>query len=338
MPKVSIVLPCYNEEAELAFALKEIENQTFKDTELLIVDDGSTDGTRGIAANYCTYHPNARLIPIKHSGLTHVRNVGIQQSSGEIIFFAESDCAYEPDYIEKAVQALLINSEANCVCLTGAPLVARHTLAVRCIEIENILQHKLLAQGKLKPYYAWVFRRGPLLAIGGFDERLFQGEDKDIFKRFMAAGNKVTWVPGIHWRHKRDQTTAQLTKKFFQRARSRVRYITKHRLWFDLAKKLLPLWTCVFGVLLLLTPVKIVGASLILIILAVFLIRSIRVGMIVWNTIQKRRYLLWYPVYVILRNFASGLGYTYGLISPYRYVDNSSNEERQNMIVGLGTT
>ena len=318
LPRVSIILPCYNEEQEIRTAIREVQKQTFGGREIIVVDDGSTDETAPIAEEYCVGHPDTRVIRIAHSGLTHVRNVGIRESKGEIIFFAESDCVYDADYVEKAVQCLDAQPDANAVCLTGGPLKVRSTLATECIEIENVVQHKLLAQGKIKPFYAWVFRRAQLVAIGGFDERLFQGEDKDVFRRFVNAGNKVAWLPGIHWRHKRDQTTWQLAQKWFFRGRSRVLYAVKHGLMKDFAKTLLPFWLLVFGLLYLLV-LPIVGVILIALVLALFVGNTIRIARIAWSSLSNRRYLLGYPFFLMVRNFSSALGYMWGLITPYTY-------------------
>lgn len=314
-----------------------MQKQTFQDREIIVIDDGSTDSTLSIAKECCKGHLDSRVVKIDHSGLTHVRNVGIKESKGEIIFFAESDCVYDNDYLEKAVTCLDAQPLANAVCLTGGPLKLRSTIATECIEIENAVQHKMLAAGKIKPFYAWVFRREPLVKIGGFDERLFQGEDKDVFRRFQNAGNAVALVPGINWRHKRDQTTWQLARKWFRRGKSRVLYVLKHGLVKDLLRTLVPLWVLLIGVYYLFF-FPIVGQTLIALVFALFIAFGIQRGKIAWGTLSNRRYLLVYPFFLMIRNFSSALGYMWGLFSPYTYSPGKTITHAQDLQEYSGET
>lgn len=333
-PRVSIILPCYNEEKEIRSAIHEVQKQTYQDREIIIVDDGSVDDTTSIAVECCTGHPDSRVIRIEHSGLTHVRNVGMRASKGEVVFFAESDCVYDQDYIEKAIACLDAQPDANAVCLTGGPLKLRSTVATECIEIENVVQHRMLAEGKIKPFYAWVFRREPLVKIGGFDERLFQGEDKDIFRRFQIAGNKVALIPGINWRHKRDQTTWQLARKWFWRGKSRVLYVLKHGLAKDLLRALVPFWIFIIGIYYLFFRPT-VGVILIALVFSLFVGYAILRGKIAWKSLSNRKYLLAYPFFLMIRNFSSALGYMWGLISPYTYSPRRETINSQQDLEGL---
>ncbi len=187
----------------------------------------------------------------------------------------------------------------------------RSTVATECIEIENKVQHKLLESGRIKPFYAWVYTKRAFQELGGFDERLFQGEDKDLFQRLEGTGHKVAWVPGINWRHERDQTLGELARKWFKRGQSRVLYVTKHRLVVDLVKTLFPLWLTVLGVgILPFSPL--VGELLLLAVFAAFALRTVRTTALVWNRVEKRRYFAFYLPFLVVRNFSSGLGYTVG--------------------------
>jgi GT2 family glycosyltransferase len=240
--------------------------------------------------------------------------VALSQCKGEIVVFLECDCVYDIDYVEKAINALDESPSASAVCLTGAPLKLRSTLATECIEIENIVQHELLKQGKLRPFYAWVFRKQTLVSIGGFDERLFQGEDKDMFRRYTAAGNKVVWVPGVHWRHKRSQTLTNMAIKWVKRGQSRILFVLKHRLFRDLAKTILPFWVLVCGAvtLFIFWPI---GVSMIGLVLFLILCRSMKVTIISWGQVTRKRTYFEYPLFLATRNFCSGIGYSLGLLS-----------------------
>ena len=279
----------------------------------MIIDDGSTDKTtrrwlRLFAAN------RTDVSVVRNGPPRRFRMRGTQASAaaqGDIVFFSETDCVYDPAYVEKAVASLASHPSAGAVCLTGAPLITRSTLATQCIDIENKVQHRLLDQGKIKPFYAWVYRREVLAELGGFDEKLFQGEDRDLFRRLQGAGYEVAWVPGVNWRHKRDQTLSYLAKRWFTRGRSRLLYALKHRLWLDMLKTMAPFWLFVTGILIASAGFLVYGVFLALLVPALTTAYSLKNVRISWPYIPKKRVYLGYPLFVIVRNFSMALGYSY---------------------------
>ena len=313
-PRVSIVLPLYNSSKELRAALSELDRQSYPDREIILVDDGSSDDTLANARALTSGREDIRVVSTGHGGPSHARNEGLALSRGEIVFFSESDCVYDPSYLQKAVDSLDSNPGAAAVCLTGAPLITRDTLATRCIDIENKVQHRLLEQGKIEPFYAWVFRRTVLQELGGFDDRLFQAEDRDLFSRLKNSNHSVAWVQGINWRHVRDQTLAQLSRKWFKRGRTRLLYLIKHRRVSEAAKSLLPFWGTVIGVaVLFLYPL--VGVGILLLVAALFLGRTAQVIRISWPAVEKKRSYLGYPLFILVRNFSTALGYSRALVT-----------------------
>jgi len=311
---VSVVVPLYNAEKDVPPIFGEIRKQTYKNIEVIIVDDGSTDQTSAIASDECSQTSNARVVATTHGGASHARNVGLQSSRGDTVFFMEADCTYEQDYIQKAVQLLDAQPETSAVCLTGAPLKLRHTLAVECIDIENKVQHRLLNEGKMRPFYAWVFRRPAILSVGGFDEKLFQGEDKDLFRRFEGAGYKVGWIPGIHWWHRRDQTLQELARKWFSRGRMRLLYVLKHKLVREILRTTGPLWLSLVGVVIAFVA-PLIGIGILAFVAAAVLFHSLRNVYISWPLVSRKRVYLGYPLFVLVRNFSTALGYSWALVA-----------------------
>ncbi len=311
---VSVVVPLYNAEKDVPSILGEVEKQTYQNVEVTVVDDGSTDQTLSVAAKECSQMSNARAVGTNHGGASHARNVGLQASRGDTVFFMEADCTYAEDYIQKAVELLDAQPETSAVCLTGAPLKLRRTLAVECIDVENKVQHRLLNEGKIRPFYAWVYRKQAILSVGGFDEKLFQGEDKDLFRRFEAAGYKVGWIPGVHWWHKRDQTLQELAGKWFSRGRMRLLYSLKHRLFGEIMRTLAPLWFMIVGILVALVA-PLLGLGIIVVVAAVMFLYSLRNVYISWPLVARKRVYIGYPLFVLVRNFSTALGYSWALVS-----------------------
>ncbi|MDG6902230.1 MAG: glycosyltransferase [Nitrososphaerota archaeon] len=309
---MSVILPLYNSAKDLPSALSQLVGQSYRNKEIILVDDGSSDETYSMASELSKKIDHIILSKTDHMGASHARNVGASKSRGAILFFAESDCVYDADYIQKAVDSLVSEPGAGAVCLTGAPLITRPTLATRCIDVENKVQHKLLREGKIRPFYAWVYRKETFTKLGGFDENLFQGEDRDLFSRLKAANYSVTWVPGVNWRHRRDQTILDMSRKWVGRGRTRVLLTLKHRQAYELLKDLLPLWATVGGILLL-TLYPLGGAAVLFIVAAAFVSKSVRVASISWSEVRNKRVFLAYPYFLLVRNFSMGMGYSLAL-------------------------
>lgn len=109
MVKVSIIVPCYNSEKYLEQCLQSLINQTLKDIEILIVDDGSIDSTPFIAEDYSKRWPNIRVIKQKKSGVSNARNSGIKASQGKFLIFVDSDDTIEKDSLDILYNCALEN-------------------------------------------------------------------------------------------------------------------------------------------------------------------------------------------------------------------------------------
>lgn len=108
---VSIIIVVYNGEKFIEQAIESVFNQTYKDIELIIVDDGSTDGTRDIIKSY----QNIKYIYEENRGQAVARNLGIEHSKGEYIAFLDADDLYVSDKIEKQVEVLEKNKDIDVV-------------------------------------------------------------------------------------------------------------------------------------------------------------------------------------------------------------------------------
>lgn len=104
-PIVSVIIPCYNAEKYLSQCVDSIRNQTLKQIEIICVDDGSTDATLEILRSYQTQDSRIRLIQQKNAGAGAARNAGMECASGEYLSFLDADDFFEPDMLEKAVEA-----------------------------------------------------------------------------------------------------------------------------------------------------------------------------------------------------------------------------------------
>ncbi len=114
MSTVSIIMPVYNVQEYLDCSIESVLEQTHKDIELIIVNDGSTDNSRVICEEYAAKDNRIKLIHQENAGLPHARNVGLSMATGDFICFIDSDDFIKPNMIE-ALLAKLNSTKADIV-------------------------------------------------------------------------------------------------------------------------------------------------------------------------------------------------------------------------------
>lgn len=110
--KVTVVMPTYNRADKVAQAIRSALDQSHENLELIIVDDGSTDGTRNILKTYES-DPRVRVFQNRHSGVSGARNTGLTNATGEVIFYLDSDNLWTRDFLKLMLIGLQI-SKADC--------------------------------------------------------------------------------------------------------------------------------------------------------------------------------------------------------------------------------
>lgn len=192
MAAVSVVIPAFDAERTLADALASVFAQTEPAAEVLVVDDGSSDGTAALAAA----HAGVRLLRQERRGPAAARNRGARAARGELLAFLDADDLFLPGKLELQRRALAAEAE-----LAGVFGRVRHDL------IEPALAGRVVVPAGSQPglYAATLLvRRERFLATGGFDETLRAGEFVDWYDRARHAGlrfaelDEVVTVRRIH--------------------------------------------------------------------------------------------------------------------------------------------
>jgi len=183
-PLVSVILPTYNRAHCLAETLNSILSQTYKNLELIVIDDGSTDDTRQLIEQF---NGNIRYYYQENHGVSNARNHGIRKVQGEFIAFADSDDTWSPNKIEQQL-AFFNRHPAIGLCFTDA-LIKKKNGKVK--EKYQVIGHNDDAVYGLNevlqdPYFGLptvMIRTSVLNATGGFDESLKTAEDLDLYFR-----------------------------------------------------------------------------------------------------------------------------------------------------------
>ncbi len=115
IPEISIILPTYNRAKYLIDCINSVLNQTFKDWELIIIDDGSQDRTFEIINPLLEKYENIRYCKHKNRKLGLSRNAGIQASFGKYITFIDSDDQYKPNHLESRLEYMKANPEVDLI-------------------------------------------------------------------------------------------------------------------------------------------------------------------------------------------------------------------------------
>ena len=114
MPEVSVVINLYNSEKYLAKAIESVLAQTYRDFELILVNDGSKDGSLAICREYEQKDPRVRVLDKPNGGLADARNAGLEAAKGKYIEFIDGDDWIEPDLLERCI-AKLEETDADIV-------------------------------------------------------------------------------------------------------------------------------------------------------------------------------------------------------------------------------
>lgn len=114
-PLVSIIVPMHNSAAYLHIPLQSFMNQSYREMEIILVDDGSTDDTLSVASSWQNKDPRIKVFHKDNGGASSARNLGLDKAAGDYIVFCDSDDKYSPEAINELVRLALINN-ADIVC------------------------------------------------------------------------------------------------------------------------------------------------------------------------------------------------------------------------------
>ena len=181
-PLVSVIIPTYNHGHFVGEAIESVLTQTYPHHEIVVVDDGSTDGTANVVANY----HGVRYVWQRNRGLSAARNRGIHESRGEYLVFLDSDDRLLPQHVELSLEALRSHPEAGWVCgdfrFIGKPPTwwRGHYCDPRPDHFGSLLRLDFV----FVPHCV-MYRREVVLRSGGFDERVKSCEDLEFYLRVI---------------------------------------------------------------------------------------------------------------------------------------------------------
>lgn len=183
MSLVSIIIPAYNHRDALTTCLASLEAQSYQEIEIIVVDDGSTDGTEARFASRASTRPYLFIRRDQNNGAAAARNRGAEAATGDALLFVDADAVLRPDAVLKLMQALKASPEAAFV-------YSSFRFGLKAFRVG--------------PFDPDALRRGPLIhttalvrrsAFPGFDESLKKFQDWDLWLTVVERGGAGVWIP-----------------------------------------------------------------------------------------------------------------------------------------------
>ena len=199
-PVVSVIIPCYRQAQYLPQAVRSVLDQTFRQVEAIVVDDGSPDDPRAQLEPFAD-DPRVRFIRQENAGVGRARNAGVKASRGAFLNFLDADDWLAPQFCERLVQSLSDSDDLGFVYCDLQHVVESEATAIdgeysvgasRRLVNGNILP-SLLMGGYFPPHTVLV-RKAVLDQVGLFDAELGGHADWDLWLRISASGFRAHYI------------------------------------------------------------------------------------------------------------------------------------------------
>jgi len=214
---ISIVVPTYNTSRYIERNIHNLLSNVPRNTEIIVVDDGSTDPTVSILKRF----KNIKLVTRKHTSPAKVRNVGWRKARGDIVIFLDSDCYVTKNWFKEMIKPF---KEKDVIAVSGVYLSKQKKL------ISRYIQHQIAyRQSRVKKYtdnlasYSLAVKRKFLVKVGGFPEvyKIASAEDTELSYRLKKFGEFVLNKKARVY-HNHSESVKKYLRKQFNHARFRI--------------------------------------------------------------------------------------------------------------------
>jgi cellulose synthase/poly-beta-1,6-N-acetylglucosamine synthase-like glycosyltransferase len=213
MSLISVIIPVYNGEKTIQETIESVLNQTFKDFELIVINDGSQDATLEIVERI--QDPRLKAFSYTNAGQATSRNRGISHACGEYISFIDADDLWTPDKLEAQLRALQDNPQAAVAyswtkCIDELGNFSRRGSH---ISVNGDVHAKLLLIDFIENGSNPLIRAQAIAEVGGFDESMTPSEDRDLWLRLAARYHFVAVPsPQVLYRQSPNSASANILR------------------------------------------------------------------------------------------------------------------------------
>jgi hypothetical protein len=223
--EISVIVPAHNAADTLDRCLSALLEQSMCPSEVIVVDDGSTDGTAETARRF-----GVTLLTQGQAGAGAARNRGAQAAGGKLLLFTDADCAPAHDWIERMAAAF---EDEQVVAARGVCRSDQNAAAARFAQLEYDEKYRQLAAHPtvdVVSTYSAAYRRGVFARFGGFDEG-FSGatsEDQELSFRLARQGLKIVFLPDAVVAHEHNVSLVGYAKRKFWIGYAKARVGRRH--------------------------------------------------------------------------------------------------------------
>ena len=311
---VSVLIPCFNEEAVIVSSVERILASDWRDIEVLVLDDGSRDGTAARVQAAFGDHPRVRLLTFENGGKARALNRGLALATGEVVVALDADTQFAPQTIGRLARWF---ADPRIGAVAGNALVGNRVnlltrwQALEYVTAQNLERRALAALGAVTvvPGAVGAWRRDALTALGGFPNDTL-AEDQDLTLAAQRAGWLVEFDPDARAYTEAPDTLKGLLKQRFRWSFGTLQCVWKHRRGlFDTKRPVLgfialpQIW--LFQIVLTLVAPLVDGAVIASLIGAVYdkLAHPVQ-----WNAGGLERALLYWAAFVLVDLAAGAIG------------------------------
>lgn len=303
---ISAVIPTYNNQNTIERCIESILNQTKKFDEIIVVDDGSTDGTSEIVKKF-----PVKMIRIEHKGRPGARNVGWKRAKGDVIAFIEADSYYNEIWLEEVLKKL-----------KNADIVNHRRRAWSTETPFQRVFDKILIRRwetvKDRPITGWTFKKEVLEDLKGFDESLPRAQDVDLGQRALKKGYTISTTGDAIEYHRGDAPSN------FKELMKRSRHYGENMMPFYLRyPKRFPLKMVFFAAL----PFTVIQPFLFVFLLSSFILLTCARGLIFLKLSSSE--LPYYPAISLVDNYSFLYGFLKTLVKKLTQMI-TQNQSNQN--------
>lgn len=236
LPAVSIIMPVYNSEKYVGQAIQSVLKQSFKNFELIIIDDGSTDDSGKICDQYAENDSRITVVHKENGGVCSARNLGIRMCQGTFITFIDNDDLYEVNYLKVLVDSATATG-ADMVKAGRRNLKITSGLEILSEKVQTYKKAVVLSQDEFAKQYYDFKRSGILSSVWNglykrelinksgiqFDENIKHGNEDIIFNcKFSLFSKTICIVPDVLYTHFYRSGHSTSTKFFPDQIRTRI--------------------------------------------------------------------------------------------------------------------
>lgn len=254
--KISIIVPVYKVEKELDRCVQSLLKQTYKNLEIILVDDGSPDRCPLLCDEYAQKDNRVRVIHKKNGGLSDARNAGLNLATGEYVLYVDSDDYIELDSCERLISA---TSDGQVDIVVGNAIMEKPdgnekmihsaTPAGFIYSAKNFVEKAVCESQWYAPAWLNMYRREYLLTNNLYFKKEIYFEDVQMLPRVFLSAQKIACIDGIFYHYIIRENSIMTSKKDEKKKHDSIQNLSEWKEQFDRVKDI-ELQRCLYGMLI----------------------------------------------------------------------------------------